>query len=64
MAPDPISEFVFNDHALFEMARRGLSEAIVGAVLNEPEQRFEVRPGRHVLQSRLQLGHPPRQFLV
>lgn len=64
MAPEPINEFVFNPHALFEMARRGLSEAIVGAVLSFPGQRFEVRPGRHVLQSRINLGHPVREYLV
>ena len=64
MTPDPIPEFVFNAHALFEMSRRGLSEDTVRAILNAPEQRFEVRPGRHVLQSRANLGHPTKEYLV
>lgn len=64
MAPDPIHEFVFNDHALYEMSRRGLSAETVHAILNAPEQRFEVRPGRHVLQSRIHLGHSTEEYLV
>ena len=39
-----------------EMARRQISEEDVDAVLKKPEQRFQVRPGRDVLQSVLQTG--------
>jgi len=29
MAFDPITDYVFNEHALFEMSRRGLSEETI-----------------------------------
>jgi hypothetical protein len=34
------------------MRRRGIAESAVRSVLDGPEQRHEVRPGRDVLQSR------------
>jgi hypothetical protein len=40
---------------MFELQRRGLDEAIVGQVLAAPEQREALRPGRDVLQSRLEM---------
>ena len=43
--------YVFTSHALFEMARRGLSEAVVRDVLATPGQRIEIRHGRVVYQS-------------
>ena len=46
-----MAEYIFSDHARFRLARRGLSEALVRRVLDDPEQRFEVRPGREVRQS-------------
>ena len=64
MTVDPITEFVFNPHALFEMAPRSLSEETICSILLSPEQRFEVRPGRDVLQSRVSLDNPTRQYLV
>jgi hypothetical protein len=33
-------------------------------VLGAPEQRYEVRAGRDVLQGRTSLGEPPRTYLV
>lgn len=36
-----------------QAARRGLSEDVVLGVARSPEQRFEVRPGREVRQSRI-----------
>ena len=64
MRPDPIHDFVFTDHALAEMARRGLTAAIVRCVLERPAQRWEARPGRAVLQDEVAIGDPPRSFLV
>ena len=64
MNPDPIREFVLTDHALFEMGRRGLAEEVVVAVLARPGQRWELRPGRHVLQSKVSAGEPPKTYIV
>jgi hypothetical protein len=50
---DAIDEYRITSHALLEMARRGIDEAIVRRVLTAPEQRLPVRPGRDVLQSRI-----------
>jgi len=60
--PDPITEFVVTPHAGFEMQRRGLDETIVGRVLAAPEQREALRPGRDVLQSRLEMAG--KRYLV
>jgi hypothetical protein len=38
------------------MARRGIGEAVVAQVLAKPEQRFSIRLGREIFQSRLQIG--------
>lgn len=46
------------------MERRGLSVEVVGSVLNAPEQRLDVRPGRVVLQSRRLVGEPAKTYLV
>ena len=43
--------YVFTPHARVEMARRGLSERTVRDVLGAPGQRLEIRPGRVVYQS-------------
>ena len=59
---DPIAEFVVTPHAALEMERRGVDEAIVRQVLTAPEQREAVRPGRDVLQSRIELEG--RRYLV
>ena len=40
-------------HAVFEMNRRGLDEATVAGVFSAPEQRYRLRVGRDVLQSRV-----------
>jgi hypothetical protein len=37
------------------MERRGIDEAIVRRILAAPEQREAVRPGRDVLQSRIEV---------
>ena len=52
---ESIRDYVITPHAAFEMHRRGLDETTVCQVLTQPEQREVVRPGREVLQSRLEL---------
>ena len=49
----PARDYVFTEHALFEMQRRRLTEQLVRSVLAEPEQELEIRPGRTVLQSKV-----------
>jgi len=63
-APKPIRIFVFTDHALFEMARRGISEDQVAAVLAKPEQTESVRKGRRVYQSKINFGEPPQGYIL
>jgi hypothetical protein len=46
------------------MQRRSISEADVALVLEAPEQREEVRPGRCVYQSRLHFGEPSKRYLL
>jgi hypothetical protein len=60
----PITDYVFSEHARFELLRRGLSEEAVRAILLSPEQRIEVRPGRVVLQSKVLLEPPGTVFLL
>ena len=52
---EPVVEYSLSPHATLEMERRGLDEAVVRRVLIAPEQRESVRPGRDVLQSRIEL---------
>ena len=52
---EPIRDHVITPHAAFEMHRRGIDETTVCQVLTQPEQREVVRPGREVLQSRLEI---------
>ena len=61
---EPIIDFVITAHAAYELARRGLSEENVRAVLLAPGQRLEVRPGRVVLQSRLVDADAGTEYLV
>ena len=61
---EPIHEFIFTDHALIEMARREITELEVKSVLANPEQMVLVREGRVVYQSKIEMGHPPKVFLV
>lgn len=46
------------------MQRRGLSEELLQTVLSAPQQQFDVRPGRVVLQSRIARGSPAKTYLV
>ena len=44
--------------------RRGMDTGLVHRVLTEPEQWFNPRPGRVVLQSRVPMGSPETVYLV
>ncbi len=60
----PIERYIVVPHAAIEARRRGIDLAIVRSILAAPEQRLTVRPGRVVLQSRLELGFEKRVYLV
>jgi hypothetical protein len=60
----PLRDFVFTDHALAEMARRDITKEEVMAVLAVPEQMEEVRTGRVVYHARLEIGNPPKTYLM
>ena len=62
--PQPITDYVLTSHARWELSRRGLSEDTIRAILAAPEQGFELRPGRVVLQSKISLGQPEKTFLI
>ncbi len=62
MVAEPIIDYTITDHAAFEIGRRGLKRETIDQVLKNPEQRFDVRPGRVVLQSRIQ--ESGREFLI
>ena len=60
--PDPIGEYRVTSHAAFEMARRGIDEDLLRRVLARPEQRWTVRRGRDLLQSRI--AFEGKEYLV
>lgn len=64
MKPNPITDFVITAHAAMELERRGLSEEMIRRVLTNPEQGEDVRTGRIVLQSRVNMGQPAKEYLV
>ncbi len=64
LAERPILYFIVTPHAAASIARRGLSLELVQQVLAAPEQRLDVRVGRIVSQSRLQLAVPSNLYLV
>jgi len=41
-----------------------LSEAIIAGVIENPEQQWDVRKGRRVMQSRISMDETERQYLV
>ena len=51
----PLKDYVITAHAMFEMRRRGIAETLLRQVLAAPDQRHTVRPGRDVLQSKIEL---------
>ncbi len=62
MAAEPIIDYTITDHAAIEIGRRGLKRETIDRVLKNPEQRFDVRPGRVILQSRIQ--ESGKEFLI
>jgi hypothetical protein len=54
--PEGAIEYALTAHARFEMQRRGIGEEVVRRVMAEPEQTFELQPGRLVRQARMELG--------
>ena len=64
MKPNPITDFIITDHAAVELEQRGLSEEVIRRVLANPEQGEDVRAGRIVLQSRMDMGEPAKEYLI
>ena len=64
MTAEPVGDYEIAPHARFEMERRGLGEKVLRRVLATPAQRLEIRPGRHVLQSRISMGEPAKEYLI
>ena len=60
----PPRNYVITEHAAFEMQRRGLTQEIIESVMDSPDQVIEVRPGRIILQSRIERGDPPKLYLI
>lgn len=54
MTVEAITKYIFTDHAAIEINRRGLTVKTIDEILKSPEQRLDVRPGRVVLQSRIE----------
>lgn len=54
--PEGDVDYVLTAHARFEMQRRGIGEGVVQRVMAEPEQTFDLRPGRSVRQARMAMG--------
>jgi hypothetical protein len=59
-----MAEYFLTEHARLEMKRRRLPEVIVRSVLAAPEQRVEIRQGRVILQSRVEMESPPKTYLL
>ena len=57
VAIQSFSDAVITNHAAVQMRRREIDVADVRAILHDPEQVLEVRPGRVVLQSRVMVDN-------
>ncbi|HYA41462.1 MAG TPA: hypothetical protein VEF34_09180 [Syntrophobacteraceae bacterium] len=55
MQANAVIQYVITAHAALQMNRRRIPLEQVRNVLDGPEQRFAVREGRDVLQSRIQV---------
>ena len=62
--PKALINFVFTDHALLEMKRRGISETMVSLALTKPEQMELARAGRVVYQAKIDLEEPPKTYIL
>jgi hypothetical protein len=60
----PIKNYRLTTHAQEEMSRRQISPDEIASVLAAPEQIQSVRQGRDVYQSRIEVGKPPRKYLL
>ena len=60
----PVTEYRLTAHAQFEMERHQISETEIAQVLSSPEQTAMVRPGRVVIQSRVEFGEPLQTYLL
>lgn len=58
-----MATFRFTRHALDEMVRRGISQALVESVLDHPQQIVPQLPGRVAYQSQIDFGGG-RMYLV
>ena len=61
---EPILNFVFTTHALVEMVRREISQENVRDILAKPEQAEMVREGRMVYQAKINMGEPPKTYIL
>lgn len=59
-----MTDFVITAHAAVEIHRRGIEVDEVRRVVSEPEQKFDVRPGRIVVQSRISVGGSGKNHLL
>ena len=60
----PMQDYRLTGHARLEMERRQISEEEVARVLAMPEQILNYRPGRTVYQSKVDMGEPPKSYLI
>ena len=58
------AELSISEHAREQAARRGLDESIVQNVARAPEQRFTIRRGREIRQSRIAIPAGGKLYLV
>ncbi len=62
--PASLPNYRLSAPAIIEMGRRKIDEARVQQVLFTPEQSIRIRQGRNGYQSRLELGDPPKTYLI
>jgi len=59
-----LSGAILTDHAIEQIADRGISQAQIREVLAHPEQIMPVRRNRIVAQRLFHLGEPARAYLI
>jgi len=59
-----ITNWVLTPYASRKTEYRAIGLDIVRRVVEAPDQRLPVRPGREVFQAKVLLGDPPREYLV
>lgn len=62
--PTGLTNWVLTPYASRKMEYRTIGLDIVRRVVEAPDQRLPVRPGREVFQSKVLLGAPLREYLV